>query len=366
MKAVKETIRKYYKYQYNDWVQPILTANGTMDENSFAVAASTSESSYPPYKAFDKITSSRWGATSSTVPQWISWYNPKPLKITDIAIANRSDTPNHLASGIIQACDDNVSWVNIKEWTNDVSERGAVWNIDLSNNVKSYKYYRLYISKYNISGDTTYVSIPELTITAQEQAIVESSESDYDFYEDIDIYKLPTKTARMYYKYQYHDWIQPVLTANGTMGGDNFAVTTYQAWDGNASTFAQFFTNGENETFFYNPRPLKISTMKFTYYPTCWISKGEIYGSNDGSSYTLLTEFSHNSNSETVEVNNETPYKYFKIKIINANGNNGHGYLIIADIIQIDMTAQEKVIIEGTESDYDFYKDKITYYGIGD
>ena len=180
---------------------------------------------------------------------------------------------------------------------------------------------------------------------------------------------------RKYYKYQYSDWVQPVLTANGTMGGDSFAVTTYYAWDGNASTYAQFFTNGLNETFFYNPNPLKISTMKFSYYSTAWVTSGEIYGSNDNISYTLLTEFGHSGNTGTVEVNNLTPYKYFKIKILGANGNNGYGYLIIADIIQIDVTAQEQTAIEGTESDHDFYKDINTYklpkideqyYGIGE
>lgn len=193
--------------------------------------------------------------------------------------------------------------------------------------------------------------------------------------------KAVKETERKYYKYQYKDWVQPVLTANGTMGGDSFAVrgansgsNAYLAYDGNASTYLALWSNLVNETYFYNPKPLKITTLNFTYYPSCWISKGEIYGSNDDSLYTLLTEFSHSGNTGTVEINNETPYKYFKIKVISANGNNGYGYLLIANIYELKIDATQQTIIDGTESDHDFYKDidtyklpKIgeTYYGIG-
>lgn len=61
------------------------------------------------------------------------------------------------------------------------------------------------------------------------------------------------------------DFIQPILTSNGTIGGDSFAVTgfgssdqsVYKAFDGNYSTYWESTTNLE----FYNPDPIRISEI---------------------------------------------------------------------------------------------------------
>lgn len=187
----KGTIRKYYKYQA--WIQPILTSNGTMGGGSFACTSSTAESSYPAWKAFDgdKVTNtSRWGATSSSVPQWLSFYNPTKIMVTNIAITQRSNTTDHLTSGIIQVSDDNINWIDIKNWTNNNSTAGATWDIDLSDNINSYKYYRIYITGYSHSSGT-WVSIVEATITAF--TITEGTSSDYDYYEDVEVLQAPSE-----------------------------------------------------------------------------------------------------------------------------------------------------------------------------
>ena len=192
-------------------------------------------------------------------------------------------------------------------------------------------------------------------------------------------YKTDKKT---YYKYIERNFVRPNLTADGIMGGGSFAVrganngsNAYLAYDGNSSTYLALWTDMVNETYFYNPNPLKINSLGFTYYPTTWIKSGEIYGSNDDNNYVLLTTFSHSSNSGTVEVNNDTPYKYFKLKVISANGYTGGsgGRYVIADIYELTFDAIELISIEGTEEDYNYFieggayllpKNNDKYYGI--
>lgn len=183
-KLYKEIIRKYYKYVA--WTQPILSANGTMGGNSFAVEASTTESGHPAYYAFDGSDSTRWGATSSSVPQWLTFYNPEKLKVTNIAIKNRSDIVAGITAGIIKGSNDNINWIDIKSFTNSETAKGATWNIDLSNNINSYNYYRIYITSYLATGGS-YVCIITAIITGY--TITESTSSDYDFYKDVDEYK---------------------------------------------------------------------------------------------------------------------------------------------------------------------------------
>lgn len=178
---------RYYKYVYEDWQQPVLTANGTMGGDSFAVSASSTQSGNDFYKAFDgNITGTRWQSANSTDVQWLSFYNPKPLRVTALEIYNYynvSDqyTSFYIKEAIIQGCDDGASWENIKTITSSTWVEKII--VDLSDNKKAYKYYRVYVTDrayYN----TQYCSlnINELVITAQQLTdIIESTKDDYDY-----------------------------------------------------------------------------------------------------------------------------------------------------------------------------------------
>lgn len=184
----KGIVRHYYKYVNTPWTQPVLSANGTMGGNSFACAASSSD--YAPWHAFDgsKTSSNRWAASTSTPPQWLTFYNPEKIKVTNLAITQRSDTTDHITSGIVQGSDDNTNWTDIKNFTNNNATPGATWNIDLSENTTSYKYYRIYITGYSASQGT-YIHIVEVEITAFTVSVTEGTPSDYDFYEDTEEYQ---------------------------------------------------------------------------------------------------------------------------------------------------------------------------------
>lgn len=192
MKAYKETVRTYYKYVYDAFSQPVLSANGTIGENAFAVEPSAQLSGYEGYKAFDDTTSTFWAPVSATNPagQYIIIYNPNELNITSIDMRNRSDSANNaITSGIIYGSNDGTSWTEITTFTNSVSTAGGTWLIDLSGNTDYYKYYKLYISTGGYSSNRS-CGLAEVSITATERTAEESTSSDYDFYVDTDEYKV--------------------------------------------------------------------------------------------------------------------------------------------------------------------------------
>ena len=169
--------RKYYKYE--SWTQPTLSSNGTIGGGSFAVTASAESqaSGDPPYKAweaFDKNSYTYWrsGQTSA----WLEFYNPEPLRVTNLQYANTYCYPTQ---GTVIASNDNSNWDTLTTWTNNSID---TFNIDLSSNTNTYLYYRVVVNQVN----TDYVHCQELTITAQK--VVEGTSSDYDFYEDVDVY----------------------------------------------------------------------------------------------------------------------------------------------------------------------------------
>ena len=201
----------------------------------------------------------------------------------------------------------------------------------------------------------------------------ETTQDDYEYSKEVDVYKLPkTGGVTKYYKYIETDWTQPILTSNGVLGGNSFACygeyavnqPCYYMFDGNDSSFAQYWATSINEFIFYNPNPLNITRLDFLYYPSTYITNGIIYGSNNTSDWDELAKFSHNANSATEILSYKEFYKYYKVKIISANGSTGSSN-VIADIYTLNITATQQKIIEATQDDYDFSETReVKYYGI--
>lgn len=182
---------KYYKYVYNDWTQPVLTSNGTMGGTSFACSQSayysdTSETAQYAFYAFDGVTADsghEWqiNSVSTSSYYWISWYNPKPLKISKIKVLN-SQANYVVKNWNLQVSSDNKTWTTIASGTNTVTAGLTSWTITVpaTSQVAS-KYYRLYVSPNN----ATALMIKELTITATEQTVIEGDCNDYDYKEAV-------------------------------------------------------------------------------------------------------------------------------------------------------------------------------------
>lgn len=179
--------RRYYKtinvpVERGTFVQPILSANGTLGGNSFAVQANQEANASPgspyAYYAFDDNTSTYW--RSGTTTGWLVFYSPTPIAVKTLTWTCFYMYPT---SGTVEASNDNSSWTELCKWTNSNS---TSFNIVVNSNV-DYKYYRINIT--GISKDV--IHCQELDITATyvvKDAYsyeTEGTADDYDRYEDV-------------------------------------------------------------------------------------------------------------------------------------------------------------------------------------
>ncbi|MBR2245447.1 MAG: leucine-rich repeat protein [Bacilli bacterium] len=131
----------------------------------------------------------------------------------------------------------------------------------------------------------------------------------------------------------WETFVRPNLTANGTMGGESFAVASYTggsnpsyyAVNGSSSNYwsGQVYTSSGTQYapryFIYNPNPLKITqlVLTFTSSSTQYTTPGiEISGSNDGENYEILdSNYTLSGANGTLNVNNDTGYQYYRLKL---------------------------------------------------
>lgn len=153
------------------WEQPVLSENGTVDGDSFAVWTNAGYySSYYPYKPFASSTSYGWLSSSSSVsasnPAYYGMYFPETACLTQIVQLNRSDGSSEtLGDFTVEASNDNDTWVTLATFSNRTYTAGTQLTFDLSDNVSFYRYYRLNITS-NAAGSSGRVSVGMLTLTA--------------------------------------------------------------------------------------------------------------------------------------------------------------------------------------------------------
>lgn len=149
------------------WVQPILSANGTLGGSSFAVAASSEYStSYQAYMAFRAdFDTSYWHSASQTDNNWyLIFYNPTAIKVSKLDCT--AYVTNQCATGgKLQASNDGKTWTNICNFTTNVSNQSDKFVIDARNNTNFYKYYKILFT----GSSSTYVDIGEVVIWATYQ-----------------------------------------------------------------------------------------------------------------------------------------------------------------------------------------------------
>lgn len=149
------------------WTQPILTSNGTLGGASFAVAADTEYSGQGVWKAFDGQTTGenyfRSGGGDVGGTHYITFYNPQPLKVTNIQYLNAGQTIASPVAYTVSGSNDNSSWTEITSGTNTVYTAGQSWDMSLSENQNAYKYYKITFTNGQSAG---YMICMELTITA--------------------------------------------------------------------------------------------------------------------------------------------------------------------------------------------------------
>lgn len=128
---------------------------------------------------------------------------------------------------------------------------------------------------------------------------------------------------------QWVTFERPNLTADGSLGGNSFAVSSsgtysssdnyqaYNAVDGNTSNYRYWYSsNITNPTYtFYNPDVIKINSLTFRWTSTSYRATQVVLdGSNDGSSWSNVGTYSLGSaTSVTANVGSSAEYKYYKM-----------------------------------------------------
>lgn len=366
----KELVRHYYKYNYSTFEQPTMEWNGILGGEDFAVWAST-EVGHPAYTAFDNNESSFWNGGRLTVdghPDFII-YNPIDLKITNWQYNIVTQHYSKPEEGSMYGSNDGETWTLIAQYSIPFVRGQKLFDISL-NHSNYYKYYKWHVtsscSGYK-SGDGWWdrFHIPTVNLTATERTSIESTSSDYDYYEDV--WEVPRK----YYKYQYKAFQQPILQKDGIMGVDDFAVDgagyssgyAYRAFDGDSSTAADIQSaNVKPYLGMYSKNPLNITSLALVQHSgnTC-IKTGTVTASNDGVTWdTLLNIDAPNQNNYTLDLSSNTGYyHYYRINLTTAYYSLGGVYYCYVDTCTI--TATERTITESTADDYDYYEESQGY-----
>lgn len=169
----------YFAKTEMDWVQPVLSANGTLGGNSFAVSASSIYSStHETYLAFDNSDSTQWltqAPASVTFPVTLTLYNPVALKCSKLTMTNRLTYSSIFTGGNVYGSDDNSTWNLITAFTNNITTAGAQWEINLSSNNNFYKYYKIEFTSGVVDSETTTASygFTEVKLSATYQVTAE-------------------------------------------------------------------------------------------------------------------------------------------------------------------------------------------------
>lgn len=154
--------------QFYGFVQPVLTANGTLGGSSFAVYASNEHSAtYSAYKAFGSNTSEAYSSSvnPSATPVDYVIYNPdalylKSLKVTNVPSGLTSSSPKNVA---LYGSNDNSQWKLLATVTNTNNANSSTWEIE-SVAKEMYKYFKLHITSANTSE--AYVNIGKIQLNA--------------------------------------------------------------------------------------------------------------------------------------------------------------------------------------------------------
>lgn len=174
----------YYKYHYQPFAQPVLTENGTVGGDSFAVASDSylAQAGLPAYAVFDG-TGNGWHSGNGH-PHWLAFYNPNPLKLSKLWIRNRgggSAGGAFIKDWQLQYSDNGSDWAVITTGTSANTDN-AYWSIQMPEGYNQYHhYYRLYVTS-GAGYNSGYTVIVEMAIEAEERVAVKSDLSDYDYF----------------------------------------------------------------------------------------------------------------------------------------------------------------------------------------
>lgn len=161
--ATWEAEYTYYGGIETNFPQPALSSNGNLGGASFAVFASSSNSSYPAFQASDNNPSTFWSADSGITSAYYTLWNPSAIKAAsfDMTTYQAIYSP---ASITIYGSNDNSNWTSLSTYTNSNYTNYATWNIPIpSFNQGFFNYYKLSFNG-TIGGAGYALALAQITI----------------------------------------------------------------------------------------------------------------------------------------------------------------------------------------------------------
>lgn len=365
------------------WSHDPLTSNGVFGIGEFAVDG-TEYSSYRAFKAFDADAKgqpnlSTYFESNYGQSTYISWWSRLPIKITSLVMTNvaaAAYAKNYsFGEGTLYGSEDGTTWIEIARYTNTnnkPAKSGGVWTIDTSNNLNYYNYYKLTAVKdtdtdaktpgikykYRMVSNIDIVAVYQQDVTSASLVVcdpclittADGRNVDFTQSETLEINDLQEVVRDVKFK-------QPVLSANGTPGGDSFAVfadtqasATYAAWkafDNNLKTLWESnATQVPHHIGFYNPVPLKVESLRVKNWTNAnyYIRNYEVSASNDGTNWERIRidETSAAKNDWWVIPlfdNNNKYYKYWKLTTLGKPVSGGGMSYKYAQVVEIDIDA---------------------------
>ena len=384
---------KYYKKVTieNDFTQPILTSNGTLGGNKFAVGINVTQHHINIWTCFNGqtdtgyITPDNGIYTPATVE--ITIYNPIPLNIKKFTLSQGStNASGGLHAGTIYGSNDGANWVKVGTYSGLTAQGSTITEyINLPSNNAYYKYHKI----SNTEGGYNGVVLKEITITATQKVETwqECTKEEYDTLSSSNRHienRYMSNVSKKYLKkvntIVESSWTQPILKSNGTLGGDSFAVDG-SLYEGSTTRYPAYgcFDNSSNEWWastnpayyiLYNPKPINITNLLVVYSSNFGglnfsIKSCIIQGSNDGNNWINIKSFNKLSQSQGGTqsfdlATNSNYYKYYRINNIVANYGSLNTRISSMQITATEQT-QGYAWQECTKSEYDQLPDDQKY-----
>jgi hypothetical protein len=317
---------------------PALTENGTMGGDGFAASATRElASSYQAYNAFRKDGSGSWWEANEA-QNTLYFYSPIPMAVRSLTPQNPPGSTGTILDYEVIASNTFGEWTTIASGTNTALSSGQLWD-SIAIDPVNYGPWN-YIGLRSLSGVGGYTGISELNITATRDYLVppvaseipDSTQSGYymlrvmmgkkwahyegNFYPanaapagayplDDGQYQTIASAIAEGYEFGWDDdqrpyllipFVQPVLSADGTKGGDKFACYSsgvynsnyaYYAFDSNTTNYwSSLGTGTSNWLGWYNPDPLTIFNVDFRQSTGTSVASGlKILSSYDGNAW---------------------------------------------------------------------------------
>lgn len=139
---------KRYLDKY-DYLVPVMSSNS--QGGYVASADSTYGSNYPAWQAFDRSDSSSWtsGDATSTTPHWLRIYNNNGISANCINIIWHSS--HYGVDYVISGSNDGATYTNLVTVT-DNNNLTPSYHL---NNIRTFKYWRIYITRINTNATRT-------------------------------------------------------------------------------------------------------------------------------------------------------------------------------------------------------------------